>query len=200
MTLGTFCYRDSHLLIGGGSFIFVTEGEVLNPTPPPPHTHTHKASRKNSTPLWQNILKPLTPTPSPPAIYANITDIWWSNFAFWSCWILVYSFDKPKHKLYINIFYYYLHCASNGYQIWWGTIMFGPLDEDKKKENYDPWWFTVNISQYIIIYFYENDTNEAKGSYHDDCLEKKNEKKKKQKKTTYFAYWTGAWWLAAPEI
>ena len=25
---------------------------------------------------------------------------------------------------------------------------------------------------YIIIFFYENDTNEVKGSYHDDCLEK----------------------------
>ena len=32
--------------------------------------------------------------------------------------------------------------------------MFDPLDEDKN---------------YI---FYENDTNEVKGSYHDDCLEK----------------------------
>ena len=31
---------------------------------------------------------------------------------------------------------------------------------------------------YIIIFFYENDTNEVKGSYHDECLEKK----------TYFAY------------
>ena len=48
----------------------------------------------------------------------------------------------------------------------------------KKKGKYDPWWFTVNISQYIIIFFYENDINEAKGSYHDDCLEKKEEKKK----------------------
>ena len=29
----------------------------------------------------------------------------------------------------------------------------------------------------IIVYnyiFYENDTNEVKGSYHDDCLEKRN--------------------------
>ena len=50
----------------------------------------------------------------------------------------------------------------------------------KKKGKYDPWWFTVNISQYIIIFFFrENDTNEAKGSYHDDCLD---ERKK------YFAF------------
>ena len=27
--------------------------------------------------------------------------------------------------------------------------------------------------------FYENVTNEVKGSYHDDCLEKKNKTKKK---------------------
>ena len=32
----------------------------------------------------------------------------------------------------------------------------------------------INISQYVIIFFYENDTNEVKGSYHDDCLEKKH--------------------------
>ena len=69
--------------------------------------------------------------------------------------------------------------------------MCDPLDEDNKGK-YDPWWFTVNISQYIIIFFYENDTNEVKGSYHDDCLEKKN--------PTYFAYWTWAWRLATPEI
>ena len=43
---------------------------------------------------------------------------------------------------------------------------------------------------------YENDTNEVQGSYHDDCLEKRN----KIKKNTYFAYSTGAWRLAAPEI
>ena len=33
-----------------------------------------------------------------------------------------------------------------------------------------------------IYIFYENDTNEVKGSYHDDCLEKKKKKKSKQKK------------------
>ena len=32
----------------------------------------------------------------------------------------------------------------------------------------------VNICQYIIIIFYETDTNEVKGLYHDDCLEKNN--------------------------
>ena len=42
--------------------------------------------------------------------------------------------------------------------------MFVPLHEDMKtkKGKYDPWWFTVNISQYIIIIFYENDTNEVR--------------------------------------
>ena len=44
----------------------------------------------------------------------------------------------------------------------------------KKKGKYDPWWFTFNISQYIILIFYENDTNKVKDSYHDDCLEKKH--------------------------
>ena len=34
----------------------------------------------------------------------------------------------------------------------------------------------------IPYFFYENDTNEVMGSYHDDCLEKKKKKK------TYFAY------------
>ena len=34
----------------------------------------------------------------------------------------------------------------------------------------------------VIIFFYKTGTNEVKGSYHDDCLEKKNKKK------TYFAY------------
>ena len=64
---------------------------------------------------------------------------------------------------------------KNGYNICWGTKMFDPLDEEKKKKGkHDPWWFIVNISQYIIIFFYENDTNEVKGSYHDGCLEKKN--------------------------
>ena len=47
----------------------------------------------------------------------------------------------------------------------------------------------ASIYNYI---FYENDTNEVKGSYHDDRLEKRKKK--------YFAYWTGAWRLAAPEI
>ena len=32
------------------------------------------------------------------------------------------------------------------------------------------------FSKYIIIFFNENDTNEVKGSYHDDCLEKKKKK------------------------
>ena len=50
-----------------------------------------------------------------------------------------------------------------------------------------------------IYIFYENDTNEVKGSFHDDCLEKKTttkkkktqktkQNKKKNKKKTYFAY------------
>ena len=50
--------------------------------------------------------------------------------------------------------------------------MFDPLDEDQnKKEN-----MTLDDSLLILanIYFFfrENDTNEVKGSYHDDCLEK----------------------------
>ena len=32
---------------------------------------------------------------------------------------------------------------------------------------------TLDIRQYIIIFFYENDTNEVKGSNHDDCLQKR---------------------------
>ena len=47
-----------------------------------------------------------------------------------------------------------------------------------KKGKYDPRCITVNISQYIIIFFYENDTNEVKGSYHDDCSEKRKKKLK----------------------
>ena len=35
----------------------------------------------------------------------------------------------------------------------------------------------ANISLY---FFYENDTNEVKGSYHDDSLKKKERKKKKK--------------------
>ena len=49
----------------------------------------------------------------------------------------------------------------------------------------------LDISQYMIVFLYRNDTNEVKGSYHDVCLEKKTKqkkKKKKKKKTTYFAY------------
>ena len=37
-SLGLFVIGTSHLLIGGGSVIFFTEGEVLNLTPQ--HTHT----------------------------------------------------------------------------------------------------------------------------------------------------------------
>ena len=55
----------------------------------------------------------------------------------------------------------------------------------KKKEN-----MTLDDSLLILpIYnypFYENDTNEVKGSYHDDCLEKKKQQQKTA--TTYFAY------------
>ena len=57
--------------------------------------------------------------------------------------------------------------------------MFDPLDEDKKKENMtldDSLSMLANIQLYFITY--ENDTNEVKGSYDYDCLEKK----------TYFAY------------
>ena len=48
-----------------------------------------------------------------------------------------------------------------------------------KKEN-----MTLNDSLLILakIYFYENDTNDKKCTYHDDCLEKKKQKKKKNKK------------------
>ena len=53
--------------------------------------------------------------------------------------------------------------------------MFDPLDEDKKGK-YDSWWFTVYISKHINIFFYENDTNEVKGSYHDDWLAKRKKK------------------------
>ena len=48
----------------------------------------------------------------------------------------------------------------------------------KKKENMtldDS--LLIYISQYIIIFFYENDTNKVKGSYHDDCLEKRKREK-----------------------
>ena len=54
--------------------------------------------------------------------------------------------------------------------------MFDPLDADQKKEN-----MTLDNSLLILANIYvfcENDTNEVKGSYHDDCLEKKNKKKK----------------------
>ena len=34
----------------------------------------------------------------------------------------------------------------------------------------------------MFLCFYENDTNEVKGSYHEDCLEKKRTKKKTKKK------------------
>ena len=50
--------------------------------------------------------------------------------------------------------------------------MFNLLYEDKKKENMildDSRLILANI----LLYFYENYTNEVKGSYHDRCLEKK---------------------------
>ena len=56
--------------------------------------------------------------------------------------------------------------------------MFDPLDEDQKKEN-----ITLDNSLLILANIYvfcENDTNEVKGSYHDDCLEKKKKKNKKK--------------------
>ena len=40
----------------------------------------------------------------------------------------------------------------------------------------------LDISQYMIVFLYRNDTNEVKGSYHDVCLEKKTKQKKKKKK------------------
>ena len=51
----------------------------------------------------------------------------------------------------------------------------------KKKENMtvDDSLLILDISQYMIVFLYRNDTNEVKGSYHDVCLEKT---------TTYFAY------------
>ena len=63
--------------------------------------------------------------------------------------------------------------------------MFDPLDEDKKG-NYDPWWFTVNITEPIYNYiFYENDTNKVTGTYRDDCFEKKKKKKRKTPKNIF---------------
>ena len=59
--------------------------------------------------------------------------------------------------------------------------MFDPLDKDKKRKVW-PLMFTVNISYYIIIFSDENDTNEVKGSCHDDCLEKERERERKKKK------------------
>ena len=66
----------------------------------------------------------------------------------------------------------------------------------QKEGKYDPWWFTVTISRYIIIFFYENDTNEIKGSYHDDCLKKEKTHtktttttKKKKKKHICILNW-----------
>ena len=38
-------------------------------------------------------------------------------------------------------------------------------------------------NNYRINFFDENDTNEVKGLYHDDCLDKENKTKK-----TYLAY------------
>ena len=64
------------------------------------------------------------------------------------------------------------------------------LDEDKKRE-YDSSWLTVDISQCIILFFYENDTVEVNSSYHDDRLEKKN---------THILHIELGAWLAAPEI
>ena len=58
--------------------------------------------------------------------------------------------------------------------------MFDPLDEDKKKKNMtldDSLLILANIKLYL---FYENDTNEVKGSYQDDYLEKKTTTKKQQ--------------------
>ena len=37
--------------------------------------------------------------------------------------------------------------------------------------------------------FYKNDTNEVKGSYHDDCLEKRKKEKKKQKNIFCILNW-----------
>ena len=89
----------------------------------------------------------------------------------------MYSFDKPKHKMYINIYFYYLAVCFKWLQNLLGYKNVWPTGWRQKKRKYDPWWFTVNFSQYIIIFFNEDDTNEVKGSYHDDCLEKKKEKK-----------------------
>ena len=47
--------------------------------------------------------------------------------------------------------------------------MFDPLDVEKKGKKDDSLLILANI----YLYFYENDTNEVKGSYYDDCLEKR---------------------------
>ena len=62
----------SHLLIGGGSVIFFTEGEVLNltlPPPPPPHT---KQVEKILTPLTKHF-KTSTPPPHSRPPYTQTT-------------------------------------------------------------------------------------------------------------------------------
>ena len=43
----------------------------------------------------------------------------------------------------------------------------------KKKENMTLDDSLLISASYIIIFFYKNDTNEVKGLYHDDCLEKR---------------------------
>ena len=101
-----FVIGISQLLKGGGSVIFFTEGEVLNLPPSTPPPHTQKASRKILNPS-DKIFYNSSPHPLPPPytratlIYDN--PILLSGPAEYWC-----SFDKPKHKLYINIFYYYL--------------------------------------------------------------------------------------------
>ena len=54
--------------------------------------------------------------------------------------------------------------------------MFGPLYEDKKKVNMTLDDLLLILANIIIFFFYENDANEVKSSYQDDCLEKKNKK------------------------
>ena len=165
--MALFVIRTSHLLTGGGRLFFSLKVRHWI-CPPPLPTHT-QSKKKKFWPLWQNISKPLTPHPPPLPPYTQTTltydnPILLSGPVEYLCTVLT---NQNK------VVYKYFLLSSTVLQM---VTKFAGVQKclthwmkTKKKGKYDPWWFTVNISQYIIIFFYENDTNEVKGSYHDDC-------------------------------